>query len=84
MSPECLRRGDYVRSEYGMIIDRVRYHRRRMSRQEGREVSHNEAKADYIRWLLEGNAKRFKRFFCAHCDARNRCGWEKEHEANRA
>jgi len=78
MPPGCLRFEKYIRTQLKMIRDRVEYHRKRMSRRENREVSFEEAKDDYMRWLLEGNAKRFRKYFCTRCDKRGECGWEPE------
>jgi hypothetical protein len=78
MPPGCLRFKDYIRSELKMIRDRIEFHQKRMTRREGREVGHKEAKADYLTWLLAGNAKRFRRYFCSHCPDKSRCGWKPE------
>jgi len=67
-----------MRVEVKLIKDRIEFHQKRMSRREGRKVSYCEAKKDYLEWLLEGNAKRFRRFYCSRCPDRSKCGWKPE------
>jgi len=73
MAGGCKNFAEHNREEIRFLRDKIARHRLKMERNAGRRVPLADAKTDYIRHNLQGDAAGFRADFCLRCRYREKC-----------